>query len=99
MRPVGLWLHEANGFSHKLVERHGLKTQVELAGFDLGDVEEVVDEADDMLAGGADVAQIVAVAFILHRPETLLDHHLGETDYGVERRAHLMADAGEELRF
>src|SRR5688572_13396074 len=51
-----------------------------------------------MLAGGADVAEIFAVALVLHRPEALLDHHLGEADDGIERRADLVADARQKLR-
>ena len=88
-----------DAFAHQLVQRHGDEGQVELAGLDLGDVEEVVDEADDMLAGGADVAEIFAVAIVLDRAEPLLDHHFGKADDGVERRADLVADARQELRF
>jgi hypothetical protein len=41
--------------------------------------------------------QIVAVAVIADRPETLARHHVGKADDGVERRADLVADAGEEI--
>ena len=76
-----------------------MKGQIELSRLDAGNVEQVVDQADDMLAGGADVAQVFAVALVLDRSEALLDHHFGEADDGVQRRAYFVADARQEIRF
>ena len=42
---------------------------------------------------------VLAVALVADRAELLLHHHLGEADDGVERRADLVADLGEEIGF
>src|SRR5262245_32945216 len=52
-----------------------------------------------MAAGGMNVLEIFAVALVAHGAETLLHHHLGETDDGVERGANLMADPREKIGF
>src|SRR4029450_9303588 len=74
-----------------------LGIEFELAGFDLREVEDLVDEAQEVGPGGIDAAQRLQRLF---RAEArrVGDHHLGETDDGVERRAQLVAHAGEELR-
>ncbi len=69
-----------------------------MARLDLGEVEQVVDQADHVLAGSPDVAQVVAVALAADGAELLLQHHLGKADDGVERRADLVADRGQEIR-
>ena len=69
------------------------------AGLDLGEIEKIVDEADHVRAGGVDVLEVFLVAVVADRPETLLQHHLGKADDGVERRADLVADLGEEIGF
>ncbi len=71
--------------------------QLEAAGFDLRQIEDVVDEAEQMLAAVADVADVGDVALVAERTEQLALHHLGEADDGVERRAQFVADVGEEL--
>jgi hypothetical protein len=43
-----------------------LWVQLQLAGLDLGEVEHVVDEAEEMRAGGADAAQRL-LHFFPHR--------------------------------
>ena len=44
------------------------------------------------------VAGIFLIFGVAERAEQTLLHHLGEADHGIERRAQLMADIGEELR-
>ena len=44
-----------------------------------------------------DVLDIALVARIADGAEPLLQHQLGEADDRVERRAHLVADLGEEV--
>jgi len=50
-----------------------------------------------MLAGAADIVGVFHIALAADRPEALLGHQLRETDNGVEGRADLVADAGQEL--
>ena len=76
---------------------HGFGVELELAGFDLREVEHLVDEAEKVGAGAMHAAQRLGR---LVRAETrrIGDHHLGQTDDGVEGRAQFMAHAGDELR-
>ena len=75
------------------------KVEIELAGLDLGKIEQIVEQRDEMRAGGMDVFEIFAVAVVADRTEALRHDHLGEPGDGVERRADLVADLGEEFRF
>ncbi len=76
---------------------HKLGIEFELAGFDLREVQHLVDEAKEVSPGGIHTAQRFQGLF---RAEArrIGDHHLGQADDGVERRAQLVAHAGEELR-
>ena len=80
----------------QLVEIEIVEEQVHLAGLDLGDVEDVVDHRQQVLAGGADLLQ---VGDLLAAPVELrvLEQHLAVADDGVERRAQLVAHLGQEL--
>ena len=78
-------------------ELHGLWVELELAGLDLREVEHLVDEAKKVGTGA-----IYALQWLLRLFRTearrVGDHHLGQPDDGVERRAQLVAHAGDELR-
>src|ERR1700741_4126980 len=52
-----------------------------------------------MQAGGMDVFEIFAVALVADRAEALAHDHFRETRDGIERRADLVTDLGDELRF
>ena len=52
-----------------------------------------------MAAGSVDVLDIVLVTLVADRTETLLQHHFGKAQNGVQRRADLMADLGEKIGF
>jgi len=74
-----------------------VRIELELAGLYLRQVEHLVDEAEQVRAGAVHALQR------LHRllraeARRVGDHHLGETDDGVERRAQLVTHAGYELR-
>ena len=71
--------------------------ELELAGLDLGEVEHLVDEAEQVGAGAMHAAQRL-LRLLGAEARRVGDHHLGEPDDGVERRAQLVAHAGEELR-
>src|SRR5262249_7973171 len=76
---------------------HWLGIELKLAGFDLREVQYLVDEAQEMGPGGIDAAQRFQRLF---RAEArrVSHHHLRQADDGVERGAQLVAHAGEELR-
>jgi len=91
-------LHQRHAFLDRGVDRHCLERKVELAGLDLGKVEEIVDQAEQMRARDVNIVQVAPIALVADRPETLAHHHLREADDGIERCADLMADLGEEVR-
>ena len=75
---------------------YGFEVEIHLAGFDLREVEDVVDESQEMLRRRVDllkVRHVLVVAVVLG----LFLHHFGVADDGVERRPKLMAHSGEEL--
>ncbi len=78
------------------VAQHGLQRQllagdVELAGLDVGQVEHIVDEGEQVAPRAQDAAEIRLVPFV----EVLLEH-LAVAEDGVQRRAELVAHRGEE---
>src|SRR5437867_1158409 len=73
------------------VERH-------LAGFDLREVEDVVDQREQMLAATEDVADEPPL-LVGHLAQQPIPEHFREADDGVERRAQLVRHVGEEFRF
>src|SRR6516225_448914 len=76
---------------------HGLWVEFELTGFDLREVEYLVDEAKKVSTSSVHALQWLLRLF---RAEArgVFDHHLGQADDGVEWRAQLVAHAGDELR-
>jgi hypothetical protein len=79
------------------INRARLGVECELSGLDLREVQDLVDEAKQVGSGRIHATQRLGS---LLRPEArrIGDHHLGQTNNGVERRAQLVAHAGEELR-
>ena len=61
------------------------------------ELQQIVDDGDHALAGGADVLHVFDVALVAERAEALADHHLGKADDGVERRADLVADPRQHV--
>ena len=90
-------MHQAHRVLGHLLQPHRLEPQVHLAGLDLGHVEDVVDQRQQVLAGAEDVLRVFLVALVAERAEHLADHDLGEAVDGVERRAQLVAHIGQEL--
>ncbi len=75
------------------VEGHALQHQ--LAGFDLREVENLVDDAQQAVGGLFDGRQVILLA----RGEIAFLQQVGETQNPVERRADLVAHVGEKLGF
>ena len=76
------------------VER--LQEEVHLAGLDLRQVEDVVDERQQVLARGVDLLE-VGGEVLLAQVFGLFLQHLAVADDGVQRRAQLVAHVGQEL--
>src|SRR3546814_17945655 len=69
-----------------------------LAGLDFGKVEDIVDDAKQVLTGFADVGGIGAILGIADRAHGLLLAHFRKADDGAQRCAQLVAHHGEECR-
>ena len=74
---------------------HAQAFELQLAGLDLGEVQHVVDDAQQVLAGPLDLVQVVALGVVVRDVE----RQVGEPDDGVHRRADLMAHVGQKGRF
>jgi hypothetical protein len=83
--------HERERVVDHLRERDLRGAQAELALLDARDVQDLVDEPHEMLAGLRDVVQALPVA-----PVVLELEELGEAEDGVERRAQLVAHPRQE---
>ena len=94
---LGPAAHQGQAFLDCGVERHALLAQLEFAGFELGEVENVVDQVEQVAAAGVDVLGVVGVFLQAHRTEHLVLDHFREADDGVQRRAQFMAHIGQEL--
>ena len=66
---------------------------VSIAGLDLREVEDVVDEGQERLAGLLDHVEVLS----LLGAELGLEHELRHADDAVQRRANLVAHVGQEL--
>ena len=87
----------ADDFVDKLGQVNGLGIEFELTGFDLREIQYLVDQAQEVGPGGIHTAQRFQRLFRLET-RRVADHHLGQANDGVERRAQLVAHAGEKLR-
>src|SRR6185437_10158102 len=67
-----------------------------VAGFDFGEVKDVVDELQKMAAADEDVVAVFELP-VVQIAEDFVGEHFGESDDGVERRAQFVAHVGEEL--
>ncbi len=68
--------------------------QLELAGLDLRQVEDVVDDRQQLLAGGVHHRRVAALLV----GQLGAEQQLGHPDHAVHRGAQLVAHVGEELR-
>jgi len=71
--------------------------EVQFAGLDPAEIEQVVDDGGHAFAGSADVLHVLDVTLIAERAEPFIDHHFGEADDGIERRADLVADPRQHV--
>src|SRR4029450_10261749 len=71
-----------------------LRMQLELASFDLREVEHLIDEAKEVLAGAVHALQRL-LRFFCAKACRVANHHLGQTDDGVERRSQLVRHVRE----
>ena len=74
-----------------------LGRNLHLAGFDLGEIQHLVDQTKQMPPGlfnTGKIFEIAVAAFLLH----VFNQHFRIADDGIQGRAQFVADIGQELR-
>ena len=89
-------LHRRCHFLHQLRHVELLQKERHLASFDLREIEDVVDQAEQVFARTVDLLQVGNVAGVAHVLGFLLKH-LAVADDRVHRRAQLVAHIRKEL--
>ena len=89
-------LHGADDLAHDVGHHHRLQSKLHLAGLDLRQVEDVVDQTEQMLAARVDLLQEPLACRRRKLPVVRIDQQLGETQDRVERCAQLVTHAGKE---
>ena len=87
-----------NGLDHAVDERRKreiFQLQLHAASLDLGEIEDVVDQREQMPAGAEHPVERLEVLLCCFG---ILPQHLAHADDGVERRAQLVTHVGQELR-
>ena len=82
-----------HGVAQRRPEREVGRDQLQLAGLDLLEVEQVVDEAEEVVGGRLGRLQALPLVVGQRRVE----HELGHAEDGAEGGADLVADVGQEL--
>ena len=90
-------LHGCNDRVDDVLERVVRKIERQLTGLDFGEVEHVIDQAEEMLAVGVQAFEHLA-HLVRRLAVDVVENELGVAENGVERGAQLVAHVGEELR-
>ena len=88
-----LFTHQGGQILQHMVEIEFDPLQIQSAGLDLGEVEDVVDDAEQMLGRTLDLADVVE----LLRIEPGLQGEMGHAEDGVHGGADLVAHVGEKI--
>ena len=88
--------HRRDAALECFLEREGAHFELDLTGLDLGQVEHIVDQGEQVVGRGEDVLQVLGLLFV-HLPEQLLAQHLGEADDRVQWRSELVRHVGQEF--
>ncbi len=91
---VGAGAEQVHGLIEGVAQAEGDMLQLQLARLQLGEVEDVVDDAKQVARRLLDGLHVVGLA----RREAGLEQLAGKTDDAVERSAQLVRHVGEELR-
>ncbi len=89
-------LEHRDGAAEDLGNRDLRELELHAAGLDLGEVEDVVDQREQMPSGLEHVVDVGELAFV-ELAEHLLVQHLAEADDRVQRRAQLVRHRGQEV--
>ena len=93
----GALLDEGYGVLQSARQMERGRGQLHAASLDLGQIQDIVDEREQVLTGCVDVLEVF-ILLVVELAEHPLDQHLREADDGIEGRAELMRHVGEKLR-
>ncbi len=88
---------DADRILDEIVEDDVFRMEQHAAGFDARHVEDIVDDAEEVGAALVDVLAVLDVFRRTERAEHPRFHDLREANDGVQRRAQLVGDVGQEL--
>nr|GEU28476.1 hypothetical protein [Tanacetum cinerariifolium] len=89
------WPQGVHHFAHHVLALHRLHFERDLAGLDLGHVEDVVNQREQVARAGADGVELL-VLLRGERAGKLHQQRARKADDGVERRAQLVRHVGDE---
>ena len=93
---AGALAHQREHALDGVPRREGRDVQLHPARLDLGQVEHVVEQGEEVAPGVEDVLHVLGLA-VVELAEHPLQQHLREADDRVERRAELVRHAREEV--
>jgi len=88
--------HDAEHLAKDCLNGNIFDGQFHAAGLDSGQVQDVVDQCEQVLPAGVDVADVAALA-IVQRAVAFLGEQCGEAKNGIKRRAQFVAHRRKEL--
>src|SRR6202034_1891564 len=88
--PAHQRLQRVAGFREGCFERDGFDVKLEPPGFDARKIENVVDQSQEVSAPVGNVAEVTLLLFA-ERAVARLAEQVGKTEYGIQRRAQLVA--------
>ena len=89
--------HRVEHLGDGVAEVHGLQDHLHPPRLDLGQVEDVVDQAEQVLAAAVDRLQELLSCQRVEAAVAVVDQQLAEAEDGVQRCAQLVAHVGQEL--
>ena len=96
--PCGLFANDAQTVGEQAVQVHWLQLERHHSRFDLGQVQDVVDQRQQVLPAAEDVADVFALVAV-HLADHSVLQGLRETDDGVQGRAQFVRHGRQELGF
>src|SRR5215831_2668268 len=92
------WLHGRGRHADNVVQLERFGVDLHAAGFDLGEVEKLVDQVEQVFRADENLLEILLLK-ISNLPAGSPQNDTGKADDRIQRRAQLMTDIGEKLRF
>ena len=87
-------MNDVDDFLHRILTQ----CQLHASSFDLGQIQNIVDQAQQMATVDLDVGERF-LQLVRHLAIKPVENHFGEAEDGVHRRAQLVTHVGEKFRF